>query len=240
MELFRRRHLPHWDVPGATYFITTCLWGSIPAQGLLDLERYEASLDNRLRPANLSEQVWVMNRWKLLFARMDQWLDRSPAVRQLVHAGLARIIETSFYHFAGHRYDLLAYVVMPSHVHWVFTPRESWVNQLGLAVNDRSPRERIMHSFKRFTGRECNKQLRTQGAFWQPESFDHWVRDTDELERIIHYVEWNPVKAGLTIRPEQWEFSSAYARKLTRIELGMPLLRSKNAMGSPNTVRLET
>jgi hypothetical protein len=35
----RVRHLPHWDVPGATYFVTTCLAGSIPAQGFLDLER---------------------------------------------------------------------------------------------------------------------------------------------------------------------------------------------------------
>jgi hypothetical protein len=36
-EKFRRRRLPHWDLSGATYFITACLAGSIPAQGLLDI-----------------------------------------------------------------------------------------------------------------------------------------------------------------------------------------------------------
>src|SRR5260370_1396212 len=39
-EVFRRRNLPHWDVPGAAYFLTTCLHGSIPAEGRLDIQRY--------------------------------------------------------------------------------------------------------------------------------------------------------------------------------------------------------
>jgi hypothetical protein len=44
VELFRRRHLPHWDVPGAAYFVTGCLEGSIPAQGVLDIQQYRANL----------------------------------------------------------------------------------------------------------------------------------------------------------------------------------------------------
>ena len=40
-EIVRRRHLPHWDVPGAAYFVTTCLDGSIPARGLLEIARYQ-------------------------------------------------------------------------------------------------------------------------------------------------------------------------------------------------------
>ena len=43
-EIFRRRHLPHWDVPGATYFVTACLADSIPAQGLLSIRELEARL----------------------------------------------------------------------------------------------------------------------------------------------------------------------------------------------------
>ena len=31
-SLFRRRRLPHWDIPDATYFITGCLADSIPAE----------------------------------------------------------------------------------------------------------------------------------------------------------------------------------------------------------------
>jgi hypothetical protein len=42
--LFRRRRLPHWDVDDGTYFVTACLHGSIPAQGLVELYRYREEL----------------------------------------------------------------------------------------------------------------------------------------------------------------------------------------------------
>jgi type I restriction enzyme R subunit len=196
-ETFRRRHLPHWDVPGATYFVTACLEGSIPAQGLLDLRQYEAHLEHRPRPPGLSESDWRLRCWKLLFARTDQWLDQSPAVRHLADPELAAVVTNALLFFAGTRYDLLAFVIMPSHFHWVFRPLEAWVQQLQPGAGKATPRERVMHSIKRFTGRECNHLRGVQGAFWQQESYDHWVRDVDELERIINYIEYNPVKAGL-------------------------------------------
>ncbi len=67
-----------------------------------------------------------------------------------------------------------------------------------------------MHSLKRYTARECNGLLGRSGAFWQPESYDRLVRNEAELERIVHYVEHNPVTAGLCERPEDWLFSSAH------------------------------
>jgi putative transposase len=47
-------------------------------------------------------------------------------------------------------------------------------------------------------------------AFWQDESYDHWIRSERELQKIIRYVEWNPVKAGLADSVEQWPWSSAH------------------------------
>ena len=79
-ELIRRRRLPHWDVPTAAYFVTTCLDGSIPAQGLLDLQDFRTDLERRPRPAGLKEEEWQLTKWKLAFARTDQWLDRAAAV----------------------------------------------------------------------------------------------------------------------------------------------------------------
>jgi hypothetical protein len=37
------------------------------------------------------------------------------------------------------------------------------------------------------------------------------VRDLEEFENIIRYIEFNPVKAGLADSPEDWRWSSAYA-----------------------------
>jgi type I restriction enzyme R subunit/putative DNA methylase len=45
--------------------------------------------------------------------------------------------------------------------------------------------------------------------FWQHESFDHWVRSAWELQRIVGYIEANPVSAGLAATPEDWPWSSA-------------------------------
>ena len=242
-ESLRRRRLPHWDVPDAAYFITTCLSGSIPAQGLLDLERYRAELVQRPRPADLTAREWRCQIDKRVFARWDSWLDDRPAVRHLEDARLARIVVDALYFFAGQRYDLLAFVVMPSHLHWVLQPLEEWVRGLaedkgtletcptsavGYVSNvpvDQSARQRIQHGVNRHTALECNRLRGATGPFWQRESYDHWVRDVDELERIIRYVEANPVKAGLVNASEDWSFSSAHDRKLAGMDFGEPLVR---------------
>jgi REP element-mobilizing transposase RayT len=68
----------------------------------------------------------------------------------------------------------------------------------------------IMRWLKGRTSRVANHVLgRTGTAFWQNESFDHWVRSGEELQGLIAYVENNPVKAGLVETKEQWRWSSA-------------------------------
>ena len=91
-EMFRRRRLPHWDRPGATYFVTACLAGSIPAEGLLEISRFRASLAERPRPGHVSEHDWKLNCWKRTFAVCDEWLDQYPAVRHLADPALATIV----------------------------------------------------------------------------------------------------------------------------------------------------
>jgi hypothetical protein len=60
------------------------------------------------------------------------------------------------------------------------------------------------------TAREANLVLgRTGQPFWQAESYDHWVRDENQFERIVAYIENNPVKAGFVTRPEDYPWSSA-------------------------------
>ena len=58
------------------------------------------------------------------------------------------------------------------------------------------------------------KLLARAGQFWQHESYDHWVRDEDELERVVAYINANPVAAGLVARAEVWFWGSAHERYL--------------------------
>ena len=222
--ILRRRRLPHWDVPGATYFVTSCLAGSMPAQGLANVEQYRQELEGRRRAPEMSEDEWEIHKSKLLFARVDHWLDSQPVVQHLRDPRLAEEVRKSIYHFAGERYDVYAWVVMASHFHWLFKPTDGWVESLGPSARERTPRERIMQSIRRHTARQCNKLLNREGTFWQDESYDHCVRSADELLRIIEYVEMNPVKAGLCDCPEEWNYSSACDRQRWGIGWEDPLV----------------
>ena len=87
---------------------------------------------------------------------------------------------------------------MPNHVHLLITPR--------VAVS------KITHALKRFTAREANRVLGLTGQrFWQDESYDRLVRGGREFDRITQYIEYNPVRAGLVLCPEEFRWSSAWA-----------------------------
>jgi type I restriction enzyme R subunit/putative DNA methylase len=87
---------------------------------------------------------------------------------------------------------------MPNHVHVLLTPFIT--------------ASKLLQSVKGFSAREANKILgRTGEPFWQAESYDHWIRDDREFERICRYIEDNPVRAGLVAMPEAYRWSSAHA-----------------------------
>ena len=128
---------------------------------------------------------------------MDRLLDgmctgplflRMPAVAKMVMDAI---------HYRDQRsYHLHAFVVMPNHVHLLITPME--------AVS------KVMQSLNRFTAREGNRMLRLTGQpFWQDESYDRLVRNNTEFERICHYIESNPVTAGMAATPGEFPWSSA-------------------------------
>ncbi len=147
--VFRRRRLPHWDVADATYFITTCLAGSIPAAGLKALHAYRDELDSRPRPADLSTSDCELRKHKLVFKRLDELLDHEPAVRHLADPQLAQIVHDALWFLAGERYNLLAFVVMPSHLHWVISPTPAYCEAVSSSSDSRTPRERIMEERQR-------------------------------------------------------------------------------------------
>ena len=136
------------------------------------------------------------------FVWMDRRLDaardgplylRQERIAETVVVSLRRGVEL------GH-YRLRAWVLMANHVHALLLPLV--------------PPPRLLQSLKGATAREANRILGRSGeTFWQAESYDHWVRDERELERIAAYIENNPVQAGLATRPEDYAWSSARERR---------------------------
>jgi REP element-mobilizing transposase RayT len=122
---------------------------------------------------------------------------------------IASVIQEALISKYSSMYKLWSYCVMSNHCHALLKPKKA--NDLHTA--NPIPFEVITQRVKGYTAREANKILgRTGMTFWQDESFDHWVRNAQEFDRIVSYIENSPVKAGLVSVAEEWEFSSASER----------------------------
>ncbi|MEO5923457.1 MAG: transposase [Bryobacteraceae bacterium] len=132
------------------------------------------------------------------FVWIDKHLDAAKTgPRHMLRSDLARLVATSIRKGAELRhYDLEAFVVMPNHVHMLIWPKIS--------------PSRLMNSLKGSTARAANKVLGLTGEpFWQKESYDHWVRNDEELRKIHTYIDDNPVRAGLVADAREYPWSSA-------------------------------
>jgi len=202
-RVFYRRHLPHWQPAGATQFVTFRLAGSLPSAVIAALQReceQEEDALSRISDAEERQKQAYLNAQRA-FGRWDAALDTSDSgPHWLAHPQIAAVVVEALHYRHGRVYDLLTSCIMPNHVHLVCTPllREDGTYHALY---------RILQSLKRHTARQANKILERQGAFWQAESYDHVVRDADELVRIVQYVINNPVKASLVSNWEDWPWT---------------------------------
>ena len=65
--------------------------------------------------------------------------------------------------------------------------------------------------------------------FWQAESYDQWVRDDAERERLAAYIERNPVKASLVDSVEKYRWSSAGKSVETSLDAADTSVRATQA-----------
>jgi Rad3-related DNA helicase/REP element-mobilizing transposase RayT len=181
-------YLPHWTKESAIFSVTFRLADSLPQSVLEDWRSERDEIIKRAeqmrRPLSESE----CRRLDYLFSeKVDRYLDFGHGSCVLGEPEIAKIVVGALRHFDGQRYGLLAWCVMPNHVHVVLQPLP------GHSL------EKILHSWKSFTAHEVKKFLEQdeETAFWQPEYYDHLIRDEADLEHSIHYVWTNPEKAGL-------------------------------------------
>jgi REP element-mobilizing transposase RayT len=113
----------------------------------------------------------------------------------LKHSGAAQIVQDALLFFEGNRYILIAWCIMPNHVHVV-------------QPNSEHKLQKILHSWKSFTSKEINHYMGLHGILWERESFDHLIRSEDHIEHFVYYTEQNPVVAGFVKEPKDWKFSN--------------------------------
>jgi REP element-mobilizing transposase RayT len=103
--------------------------------------------------------------------------------------------------------ELHVVVVMPDHVHMIFTPL---VDDDALQVY---PLARITDAIKGASAHKLNRALGRKGHVWQAESFDHVLRSSEGLDEKVRYVLDNPIRAGLAADPAgyQWLWHKPFA-----------------------------
>jgi putative transposase len=201
-----RRNLPHFRVPGATYFVTFRTNDSIPKAVLQQwlhernewLKKYEidpvwSDTDPKRKfkayfsipePERLAFETRQRNRFFIE-------LNKCHGSCLLAESCANDIVAKSLENFHGQRIWLGDYVVMPNHVHVLVQPFP------GVKL------EEWLYSIKRFTSNQIGRlnlgvntdnDVTNQKAFWRSEAFDRIIRSMEELVRIRHYILNNPKK----------------------------------------------
>ncbi|MBI4774955.1 MAG: transposase [Deltaproteobacteria bacterium] len=183
-----RGYVPHFDCFGVMQSITFRLADSLPQEKLRRLEKELAD-----RPE--TERDAVRRR------TIEAWLDAGMGCCALGRPQLAALMQETLLKFDGDRYRLLAWCVMPNHVHVLIEPSARL--------------SKVVQSWKSFTGRwalahNAELGLGVPGkGLWMRDYWDRYIRDEQHMNAVAAYIHSNPVAARLCRSAEEWPWSSA-------------------------------
>jgi putative transposase len=192
-----RGYLPHYDVSHKYQMITYRLADSLP----LDLiNKIQNSLPGIAggSPANRNGYTEDQVKKRKL---IEKYLDHGYGACYLKNPKIAQVVANNWKHFDNKRYDLIAYVIMPNHVHLLIKTYQ------GHALKD------VVHSWKSYTGHKIKKILTEAQAgeppaipakVWMEDYWDRFIRDEKHFHTSIKYILENPLKATLVKQIDQW------------------------------------
>jgi len=119
---------------------------------------------------------------------------------------------------------LYGFVIMPNHIHLMWSRRDEWVNksteQMFLKFTAQQIKFRIIDS----SPAELENYKSTQGDrqyhFWERRPYKSTMYNREVANQKIDYMHYNPVKAGLCESPEDYCFSSAKFYELNQDDWG--------------------
>jgi REP element-mobilizing transposase RayT len=201
VHIRNRGRLPHWEKEAGLYFITFHLADSLPRSVLAKIaDRHRILETAKQNNANLlPDQKALLAGYS--HACIEEYFDRGAGSCPFLDMRIAGAMAAALRFREGRHYRLLAWCVMPNHVHVVarlFPGQE-------LA--------KVVKAWKNFSAKSANQALGRKGRFWQREYYDRLIRNGDELDRAIRYVVENPAKAGLD--NWAWVWSAGWEARTT-------------------------
>ena len=177
-----RANLPHWEQCGTTCYATFRLADSLPNEKLSSLrEERSAWLARHPEPWDGATTAEYRNEFD---GRVQKWLDAGYGSCIMKDTSCRLVVESVLRRFDRIRYILYAFVVMPNHVHILFTPLA------GQTISS------LLRQWKGVSAHKLNTLREMHGTVWQKESWDTLVRNQCHFQNILTYIHANdPAKA---------------------------------------------
>ncbi len=246
-EWHSRGYLPHRDRIGLLQSITFRLADCLPQEKLRELKREreqrlarEAERGDAQRRGGVEGVEGVEGEGAELGLRapgveerkkIEDWLDAGMGCCALRHPQVAQVMEDTLLKFDGEKYKLMAWCIMPNHVHVLIEPLielkrivQSWKSYTGRWALARNAELGLNIPSGQHAGQDAEQGLRAP-RFWMPDYWDRFIRNEAHLQAAIAYIHDNPVKAGLCAAPASWRWSSCGR---TDAELGLRAPRGDN------------
>jgi REP element-mobilizing transposase RayT len=194
------RRLPHIQSSLQPLFITWRLKFTLPGyitHELIAMKQSFAEETKHLSLDLINLQAYALERKR--FAWLDTQLSQmNESTIDLTQSSYAQIIKDVLHFHAGLRYTLYAFCIMKNHVHVI-------IQQLMQEDDNPFPLAKITQSWKRHSSAQIKKLSGIDDLIWQAESYDHVIRNEQELSYYLEYTLDNPVNAGLVEKWQDWE-----------------------------------
>ncbi len=186
MKFFKLNKVPLNDRSKADFFATFSLKN-------LNDESYLQKLAEEFKnkAAHCKSQYQLNRIQKAYFLKYDQSLNQSTNEAQLNQKGVAETVNSTLQEFEGSLYHILAYTIMPNHIHFLFKLKKPETDDLNKQV------EGILQLLKEQINHNIGQYLNLGNNIWVTFNCEHHLMLEKEVINLTSYLVEDPVKAGL-------------------------------------------
>jgi REP element-mobilizing transposase RayT len=168
--------LPHWQQGEVIQFVTFRLGDALPKEKVARWkEQRELWLSTNPKPWTAETEREFHRRFTTKF---EVWLDQGAGSCLLKEPEMRGHLAESLMRFQGEKVRHHAWIIMPNHVHLLFTPL--------------MPLSKLIEAWKSVSAKAIGS-----GPIWQRNYRDTLIRDVDHFINAVRYIRRNPIKTRL-------------------------------------------
>ncbi|MDE6086257.1 MAG: transposase [Muribaculaceae bacterium] len=172
-------HLPHWHQDNKTQFVTFRLADSLPQSVLRELKKLRSNFFDE-HPLPWDKELKSLYNG-IISEKQQYFLDQGLGSCILKIPEIRQMLVESIEFYNEKKYKLISYVIMPNHVHILFSLIPPYST------------DTIIGNIKRYSSIRINKETGNVGnKLWAENYWDTLIRSYRHLSQVINYIEQNP------------------------------------------------